>query len=294
EVWITIIVCTPVLGLILWLLQKAWSWALAERDVSLVPPLFHTWGILLSEPSPTLPTKASGRVLMGWWLLTCVIITAAYRSSLVAHLSVQSKYPPINTFQDLLNRDGWSWGIYELVGTNFLYFNGSSDPDIQGIYQHMKNLENSDAEEWLERVLYGGFSLLDLKTWTQIQVAKRYTDKHGNTPFHIGTTEYPVFGGNISKMKQRLVEAGLLSLWLDELIKKEIKQNNTEEGKERPLYTEQESGQVVLTLDHLQGAFYLSLLGCCLAFGTFLIEIFIHYYYKKEQSFDTTDGHAIM
>ncbi|XP_042233803.1 probable glutamate receptor [Homarus americanus] len=202
EVWIAIIVCTPVMGLILWLLQKAWSWALSERDVSLVTPLFHTWGILLSEPSPTLPTKASGRVLMGWWLLTCVIITAAYHSSLIAHLSVQSKYPPINTFQDLLNRDGWSWGIYDLTGTNFLYFNGSSDPDIQEIYQHMQNMENSDAEEWLERVLHGGFSLLDLKTWIQIQVAKRYTDKDGNTPFHISTTEYPVFGGNVWGFRQ--------------------------------------------------------------------------------------------
>ncbi|KAG7162306.1 putative glutamate receptor ionotropic, kainate 2-like 23, partial [Homarus americanus] len=103
------------------------------------------------------------------------------------------------------------------------------------------------------------------------------------------------FTKQISKVKQRLVEAGLLSLWLDQVIKNEVKRNNTEkEGKERPLYTEQESGQVVLTLDHLQGAFYLSLLGCCLAFGVFLIEIFFHYYYIQDQDLATTARHNIM
>ncbi|KAG7162305.1 Glutamate receptor-like 23, partial [Homarus americanus] len=90
EVWMSITVCTSVLGIILWLLQMAWSWA------------------------------------------------SAYRSSLIAHLSVQSKYPPINTFQDLLDRDDWSWGSNELIGTNFLYFNGSSDPDVQEIYKNME------------------------------------------------------------------------------------------------------------------------------------------------------------
>ncbi|XP_042233718.1 glutamate receptor ionotropic, delta-1-like [Homarus americanus] len=199
EVWMSFLVCTSFMGLILWLLQKAWSWASGELGVSLVPTVFHTWGIMLLAPIPTLPTNSTGRVLIGWWLLVCVIVTTGYRSSLIAHLSVQGKYPPINSFQDLLDRDGWSWGSYEFAGTNFLYFNGSTDPDVLELY---KKMEVFETEDWLERTLAGEFSFLYLKTWIQIFVARHYTDKYGNTPYQYGTTEYPIFGGNVWGFRQ--------------------------------------------------------------------------------------------
>lgn len=41
------------------------------------------------------------------------------------------------------------------------------------------------ADEALQRVLEGGFSLIDLKDYISVIVAARYTDSFGNTPFYI-------------------------------------------------------------------------------------------------------------
>ncbi|XP_042222688.1 glutamate receptor ionotropic, delta-2-like, partial [Homarus americanus] len=284
ELWLVVTVCTFVLGIILWLLQKMWSWVSGDRSASLVSTLFDSWGMLLMKPITEIPSNMNGQVLVGWWLLTCVIITTAYRSSFIAHLSVQSKYPPINNFQDLLNRDGWSWGSKALLGTVFLYFNQSSDPDIQNIFRKM---EISSIEDSLKRVLAGGFSLIVVKIRVKVQAAEIFFDQYGNSRYQLARTEYPIFGGNvwgfrqgapftsqISKMKQRLIEAGLLNLWLDDIIKIQTELKNADRNTEElTLNSEENSNQVVLGLDHLQGGFYLLLLGCFLAFLAFVAEI---------------------
>ncbi|KAG7162300.1 Glutamate receptor-like 22, partial [Homarus americanus] len=248
ELWLVVTVCTFVLGIILWLLQKMWSWVSGDRGASLVSTLFDSWGMLLMKPITEIPTNTNGRVLVGWWLLTCVIITTAYRSSFIAHLSVQSKYPPINNFQDLLNRDGWSWGSKALEGTTYVYFNQSSDPDIQKIF---KKIEIYPMEDGLKRVLAGGFSLIVVKMYAKVHAGEIFFDQYGNSPYQLARTEYPIFGGNvwgfrqgapftsqISKMKLRLIEAGLLNLWLDDIIKTKNELRNSERDKdELPLNT---------------------------------------------------------
>ncbi|KAG7165816.1 Glutamate receptor-like 69 [Homarus americanus] len=287
ELWLVVAVCTLVLGIILWLLQKIWSWASGDRGASLVSTLFDSWGMLLMKPVTEIPTNTNGRVLVGWWLLTCVIITTAYRSSFIAHLSVQSKYPPINNFQDLLNRDGWSWGSKTIQGSVFIYFNQSSDPDIQKIFRKM---EIYSMEDGLKRVLTGGFSLIVVKIHVRVHAGEIFFDQYGNSPYQLARTEYPIFGGNvwgfrqgapftskISKMKGRLIEAGLLNLWLDDIIKTQTELKETEREREKlTLDTEESSTQVVLGLDHLQGGFYLLLLGCYLAFLAFIAEMIVH------------------
>lgn len=67
-----------------------------------------------------------------------MIITAAYRSSLIAHLTVQKKFPPINTFEDLLERKGWRWGRMPSSGTSFTFFNKSSDPVVNGVFMNIE------------------------------------------------------------------------------------------------------------------------------------------------------------
>ncbi|XP_071532991.1 glutamate receptor-like [Panulirus ornatus] len=193
EVWITIIICTSVSGVILWLLQKGWSWVSGQRSIRFPPAIFHSWGLLLEEPSTYNPSNVSGQVFVGSWLLSCVVIGTGYRSSLVSHLSVQGKTLPINTFQDLLSRDGWSWGGKNFSGTTLLYFTQSPDPDIKEIQRHMPIYA---VEEGVERVLDGGFSYITLKSDINVKILSVYFDKYGKTPFHLSTSEYPILGGN--------------------------------------------------------------------------------------------------
>lgn len=80
----------------------------------------------------------SPKVLVAWWLLTAMVLTTAYRSSLAAALSVLSYPPPMNTFEDVLSRPGWVFGAPRFRGSNYLFFSESTDPIIQQISKGME------------------------------------------------------------------------------------------------------------------------------------------------------------
>lgn len=75
------------------------------------------------------------QVVVGTWLLAVLVVDSAYRSSLVAHLTVQASYPPINSYEDLLNAPAWSWSSYNFSGTNKIYFSRATNPILQQIYK---------------------------------------------------------------------------------------------------------------------------------------------------------------
>ncbi|XP_071524513.1 glutamate receptor-like [Panulirus ornatus] len=305
EVWIMVIVCTSSAGVILWLLQKVWSRWAAQRSIRLDTALFYSWGVLLQDSPGSPPANISSQVCVGWWLLFCLVVTTAYRSSLIAHLSVQSKFPPVNTFEDLLSREGWSWGGLVLWGTTFLYFNQSSDPVIQEVYKQMPTYE---VEQGMDRVLSGSFSYVTVKSYTKIDIASLYYDEYGNTPIHLGATEYPVLGGNswgfrqgapflsqFRRTKQRLIETGMVDHWMDDVIKIKVRQiRESRSGEGARMASEVEDGQVVLSLDHLQGVLYLLLLGYVVAFLALVGENMTFRHVARLQPSQTTmkESHA--
>lgn len=62
EVWILILVCTSVAGVVLWLLQKVWSWVSSDRSLSLDFGILYSWGLLLQDPPTDPPVNISGQV----------------------------------------------------------------------------------------------------------------------------------------------------------------------------------------------------------------------------------------
>ncbi|XP_063609103.1 probable glutamate receptor [Penaeus indicus] len=101
--------------------------------------------LLLEDPPTEPPTATSARVLLGWWLMACVVIGTAYRSSLVAFLTVEGKTPPINSFEDLVKRPGWRWGMKPSTGSFFAYFNSSKDPITQLVNKGMEVSEGGGS-----------------------------------------------------------------------------------------------------------------------------------------------------
>ncbi|XP_069168869.1 glutamate receptor ionotropic, delta-1-like [Procambarus clarkii] len=141
EVWVAVMVSVVVWGVTLWLLQQVWQWVVGgERRVDLVTSLLYGYGALLQNlPSdPTVST--SGRMLVGWWLMFCLIITTGFSSSLMAHLTVQRKARPMDSFQDLVKQPGWKWGTDPWMRTEAVldYFNTNPSPVVKHIFLEMK------------------------------------------------------------------------------------------------------------------------------------------------------------
>ena len=61
---------------------------------------------------------------------------AAFRSSFIAHLTVQSTTKPIETFEDLVNEENWEWGTDEVLlngGAIYDFFSKHTDPTVQEV-----------------------------------------------------------------------------------------------------------------------------------------------------------------
>ncbi|KAG7156373.1 hypothetical protein Hamer_G006115 [Homarus americanus] len=150
----------------------------------------------------------------------------------------------------------------------------------------------------MELVLKGGHSYIYSEYYSKTMVATRYTDKLGYTPIHISATEYPLFAGNAWAFRkvapflrrldlaiQRLLEAGLIKYWMDDVISTRVRntrrqQQEEEAGKnqekdDNTIY-QNDGEQVVLGLHHLQVTFYFLVFGYAIGLLTFLLEYLIY------------------
>lgn len=90
--------------------------------------------------TPLLVISFSSQVLVGWWLMFCLIVSTGFRSSLIAHLTVQGKIQPPKTMKDLVEADNWRWSTepWLLKGVPHEYFSRHPDPVVQKIYDEME------------------------------------------------------------------------------------------------------------------------------------------------------------
>nr|XP_045588862.1 uncharacterized protein LOC123750795 [Procambarus clarkii] len=179
-------------GMTLWLLQGAWQKMAGGRRVELSTALLYSWGALLNDPPSEPPVNVSGQVLVGWWLVLCVVINTGYTSSLVAHLTIQGRSKTIEGFRDMVERPNWKWGSEDwfMSGVPLEYFSKHTDPLIKKIYKEMELLQVKEA---FKKVVAGGYSFISFKNYAKVIIASSYTDTFGNTPFYIGKEEIPIF-----------------------------------------------------------------------------------------------------
>ncbi|XP_066962282.1 glutamate receptor-like [Macrobrachium rosenbergii] len=304
-VWSCIIISCIFAAVVLWLIEKIrWSFSRAKA-MSLTNSLLYTVRMILINAPDTLPTHLASQFLFGIWSVASLVIFTAYQSALIAHLTVVIRSSAINTFEDLYKTEGQRWGWIEYSGTAIAYLAENPDPIVQEIY---KKLEIHPLEKQMDLILAGHYSHVTRKTIVWVDFLK--AERRG-LPVHMSTTEYPVFGGYgwgfrkgapfrdaIDKMKQRLIEAGLIDRWLNEVIKVQVEVSERKEfngslitrqanEKVRELGEDDEDikmllsssqEQRALSLESLQGSFYLAIIGYWIAVLVLLLEITRRYY----------------
>lgn len=92
------------------------------------------------HPYPPSPSQ----MFIGWWWLYCTLITVVYRGALIAHLSVPSASPAIDSFSQLVEEPGWTWGYEPSYGAGWEWFKLNENPIINAIFQGME-------VSWLKR-----------------------------------------------------------------------------------------------------------------------------------------------
>ncbi|XP_069951446.1 glutamate receptor-like [Cherax quadricarinatus] len=310
ELWLTLLTSVVLWGVIMWILQRVWWWVTGTHTVNFVTILLYGWGALLANlPSDPSVNKA-GKVLVGAWLMFCLVMTTGYSSSLVAHLSVQEKTKPPETFEDLVTRDNWKWGIesYVLAGSVLLYFSQHTDPIIQKLYKKMEVITKG-----LQKVREGEYSFLSVRYSIMIAIDSLYTNNYGQTPYYLSHEEIRLLAGfgwgfrkgapfynRFMQLIFRLQDAGIIRRWTEEVLVQRMIENRAAAalkpqsvpstapyfihfsetmGPTLNYFTnfQKEDSSVVLGMNHLQGAFYMLLLGTGVAFLTLLGENLAHW-----------------
>lgn len=78
---------------------------------------------------------------MGWWLVFCLVIYTGFESELISHLTVnKARTRPPETLEDLVNADGWKWGIdsWLWTGVPLEYFTRHKDPVVVEINKFLE------------------------------------------------------------------------------------------------------------------------------------------------------------
>ncbi|XP_064114658.1 uncharacterized protein LOC135220928 [Macrobrachium nipponense] len=287
--WACVIASCFFSGVILWLLQKGWAQISKEKGMGFAHSMIYVSRMLLEDPDSGRLESISSQMLIGWWSVGCLIILFSYQSGLIAHLTVVKNQRAIDSLEDILAREGWTWGRVEYTGATYIFLSENPSRVWQEIFAKMEVLPD---EVQLDKVLQGGYSLISRKFWALPDILRI---KRLGLPVHRGTTEYQVFNGyswgfrkgfpvlsTLDKIQQRLLEAGLIDLWMDQITEimardpSSAKPVNLELRKRESLENQGSQDARVLTTEHLQGAFFLMFIGYGISVVAMSIEL-LHY-----------------
>ena len=75
--------------------------------------------------------------MLGWWLAFSMVIATGYQSTLIAHLTIQSKSKPPETFKDLVKADNWEWATEPWLfrGYAYVYLSQHKDPYVIEVFK---------------------------------------------------------------------------------------------------------------------------------------------------------------
>ncbi|KAG7162401.1 putative variant ionotropic glutamate receptor-like 25, partial [Homarus americanus] len=221
-----------------------------------------------------------------------------FRSSLIAHLTVPGKSQTLDTLQDLADADGWRWGTepWQVSGAIREYYSKNTELVMTQI---MDEMEWYSIDVLLEKVLQGGFSFICSQKRFAVYVASWYANSKGETPFYVSNKAFSLmlcFGWSFRKgapfyrkialMTSWMQDAGIIDYWTEEVMARRVRENRETAALNLVKDTPQDDEtQVILGMGHLQGAFYLLILGTVVAFLGLLWENYAQSCYPLHLSY---------
>ena len=243
-------------------------------------------GSMLGVQQPQEIRRMANRWFLTWWLLAAAtIIPTLYRSGLISFITFPYTPPPIDTIKQLADSSlqKISWGEY--YKTSLLNSTDSLHRYLGGQLVVATNIEDM-------------FSLVETNFWAVMsnqgnllyEVASRFPPTSNGPRFHlvhecvfptrsaIGLQKRsplkPYFDREISK----IAEAGIVEHITALYAKKQDNWNPRANAGKLFSYS----------LDSLQGAFYVWLLGLGLSTLTFIAELVFHRYHQKWRKLNTS------
>ncbi|XP_042202981.1 glutamate receptor ionotropic, delta-1-like [Homarus americanus] len=279
EVWLAVVASMVLAGPFLWGLAKychgahrphvAWFLQFDNALLFILEPLFQRGTKYDIRETP-------GRVFVGCWLVFTMIVGISYSSSLTSFLIMPGLQSPIQDLRQLVTSDiGWA-KVY-FGGVQSALLEQAQDPVLIALREGVQWRDS--LEGILKDVVKGTLATWDNSITTRLLVAVKYTDRNGQPLVHLPGFEllqeriawpmqqYAPYKRSFDKYINRVVQAGIVEEWLQEIIFQEqslLRKERMETsgvGDSVGGGSTEGGGQVILSLEHFQGPFYVLLLG---------------------------------
>ena len=236
--------------------------------------VLYTLSMILCQSVHEKPKAAVSQMFFVIWIYFCLLINNAYQSSLIGFLANPGYLPPIKNMVDLVD-SGINLGIQSTI--EILFEEYESSPQIDNILSSYISCEEKDLKYCLDRLSYDNdLALMGGRTGIEFRgyVDYSYNGRPLFVPFRENVQEgYMTFvfvKGHLlvrrfSQIVMRLQSAGLIDHWVEEIRRKYGRHYNNNGLRKRGFY--------VLTMSHVNGAFYLLLIGQVLSLVCFAAEV---------------------
>ncbi|XP_071516179.1 ionotropic receptor 93a-like [Panulirus ornatus] len=236
-----------------------------------------------------LPRRSSTRLILVTWLIFCFILTTAYRGNLIAFLTVP-KLPARPENMDQLAAQTGLRAKFIQNATRFLrYFQESKLNSYKSVGGRADIVVNVMAG--LQEISETRAAFFHERYNTELYIAEHFTSGDGWTPLYVAKENViPNYAAwmmphdapykeNVDRSLLRLIESGLKEKFTDDMMREtwqEIRQR-----KQQQYHTTTTSSSSTysnmnlhpLSLTHVQGPFWLLLMGLIMATLSFLREI---------------------
>ncbi|KAG7168337.1 Ionotropic receptor 21a-like 2, partial [Homarus americanus] len=238
----------------------------------------YAYGLHFSEAQANLPHRRSTQLFVCFlWMYTIIIVTG-YRSNLTAYLTVARQPPTVNTVRELYASGLQIAGIGHFFGSAL---EASSN-------QYLKRFQAYQLHKDLWTVVEAGTTVyLESKMYLQYVITKLFSSrgaplmriiKECFAPYNIALTtqRHSPLKEKLDPFIMRMVESGLVQYWFSESLmisKKNTKNQEEQETGDVRHLDETENDVTSLSVDHMQGVFFVFLLGSLISTIVFVGEV---------------------
>ncbi|XP_063428109.1 glutamate receptor ionotropic, kainate 2-like isoform X1 [Mytilus trossulus] len=177
-VLLCIFVSLPICSFFLFFFEKYNPYYRKVEDRSKVRGLHHfsdsfwyMYGALLTQGGEHMADSSSGRTLLSFWWIFCIIMMATYSGNLIAFLTVTKDKLPFTDLSGLVAQDKYEWGTQG--GSVFEHiFKTSTLPEYQTLWNGIVGYNQTDnrvlsvlGNVQIEKVIEGDYAYIGDKTY---------------------------------------------------------------------------------------------------------------------------------
>ncbi|XP_063697097.1 uncharacterized protein LOC134828074 [Culicoides brevitarsis] len=266
-----------------------------ELELSVIDIFFYMLQSFFGDSLTRLPRSISLRLVIITWIFYAMIITTAFTGTLISKIAVPLYENDMETIEELANSE------MDILILDYVYQNRDIwDLELlERLKPQMRAKNKTEYDRHLIRNTTGlAYALSDSRA--DFEIARRGDNKNGRPFFHklrecliyfprgyIATIGSPYIG-MINDLLGRFFEAGFNQYWEDMAqFKARIKGIilDTEEEEEAEEEEEEEKEvRVILSVQHLESAFYLLGIGLAISTGIFIAEHITYRYQEKQKN----------